>query len=99
MPNALKVNAEIKRDIVEPKLERMASTVFVQAAALFTLNQTFKKSWGMAKISLHALSILKKHMTEFLEINLGRFCRGMALMVSCYAPSSHSKADRRFVFG
>ena len=29
----------------------------------------------MAKISLHALSILKKHMTKFLGINFGRFCR------------------------
>ena len=28
----------------------------------------------MANISLHALSFLKKHMTEFLGINFGRFC-------------------------
>ena len=41
----------------------------------------------MAKISLHALSILKKHVTEFLEIDFGRFCRSMALMVNCCAPS------------
>ena len=54
---------------------------------------------SMAKTSLHALSILKKHMTEFLGINFGRFCWIMALMVNCYAPLSHSTADRRFVFG
>ena len=40
----------------------------------------------MAKIALHALSILKKHLTEFLGINFGRFCRIMALMVNCCAP-------------
>ena len=28
----------------------------------------------MTNISLHALSFLKKHMTEFLGINFGRFC-------------------------
>ena len=53
----------------------------------------------MTKISLHALLILKKHMTEFLGINFGRFCGSMALMVSCYMLLSHSTADRRFVFG
>ena len=37
----------------------------------------------MAKISLDALSILKKHMTKFLGINFGRFCKIMALMVNC----------------
>ena len=52
----------------------------------------------MAKISLHALSILKKHVTEFLGINFGRFCGCMALMVSCCVPLSHSTAERRFVF-
>ena len=36
----------------------------------------------MAKVFLYALSILKKHMTELLRINFGRFCRSMALMVS-----------------
>ena len=54
---------------------------------------------SMAKISLYGLPILKKHMTEFLGINFGRFCRSMALMVNCCAPLSHSTADRRFVFG
>ena len=49
--------------------------------------------------SLHALSILKKHMTEFLGINFGRFCRSTVLMVNCCAPLSHSTADRRFVLG
>ena len=37
-------------------------------------------------ISLHALSILKKHITEFLGINFEQVCGSMALMVSCYAP-------------
>ena len=41
---------------------------------------------SMAKISLHALPILKKHRTEFLGIRFGRFCGSMALMVSCYVP-------------
>ena len=37
----------------------------------------------MAKIFLHALSILKKHMTidEFLGISFGSFCESMTLMV------------------
>ena len=51
------------------------------------------------KISLHALSILKKRMTEFLEINFRRCCGSMTLMVSCYASISRYTADRRFVFG
>ena len=46
-------------------------------------------------VSLHALSILKKHMTEFLGINFGRFCRSMALIVNWYALLSHSTADRK----
>ena len=54
---------------------------------------------GVWQRSLHALSILKKHMTEILRINFGRCFGSMALMVSCYAPLSHSTADRRFVFG
>ena len=55
---------------------------------------------GVWQKCLHALSILKKHMTEFLGINFGRFCEStnMALKVNCYAPFSHSTADRRFVF-
>ena len=52
----------------------------------------------MAKISLHPLSILKNHVTEFLWINFGRFCGCMALMVNCCAPLSHFIADQRFVF-
>ena len=54
---------------------------------------------GVWQRSLHALSILKKHMTEFLRINFKRFCRSMALVVSCYVPLSHSTANQRFVFG
>ena len=33
-------------------------------------------------LCMHALLILKKHLTEFPGINFGRFCRNMALMVS-----------------
>ena len=44
----------------------------------------------MAKISLHALSIFKKHMIELLGINFGMFCGSMALMVSFCVPLSHS---------
>ena len=83
------------REIVESKLEdgqcrfRPGRSTTDQ---IFTLKQIFEKSW-------EALSILKKHMTGFLGINFGRFCRSMALMVNCYAPISHSTADRRFVFG
>ena len=101
-----KVNAKCLerkfREIVESKLEdgrcgfRPGRSTTDQ---IFTLKQIFEKSGSMAKISLHALSILKKHMTEFLGINFGRFCRSMALMVNYYALLSHSSADRRFVFG
>ena len=58
-----------------------------------------KNLQSKAKISLHDLSILKKHMTAILRLNFGRFCRSMAFMVSCHAPLSHSVADRRFVLG
>ena len=56
---------------------------------------------GVWQISLcmHALLILKNHLTEFPGINFGRFCGNLALMVSCYAPLSHSTADRKLVFG
>ena len=47
----------------------------------------------MVKIFLHALSILKKPMTEFLGKNFGWFCRNMALMVICYRPLSYFTAD------
>ena len=50
---------------------------------------------SMAEISLHVLSILKKHMTEFLGINCGRFCRSMALMVNYCAPLSHSTSKAK----
>jgi len=41
----------------------------------------------------------KNHVTEFLiEINFGRFCRSMALMVICCLPSSRSTAHRKSVF-
>ena len=57
----------------------MVSVVFVWVAAPRTKSSLWSKSsrnlGSMAKISLHALSILKKHMTEFLGINFGRFCR------------------------
>ena len=90
------------REIVESKLEdrqcgfRPGRSTTDQ---IFTLKQIFENLGIMAKISLHALSILKKHMTEFFGINFGRFCRSMALMVSCYGLLSNSFADRRFVFG
>ena len=69
----------------------MARAVFVRVAAPRTKSSLWSKSLSnlgsMAKIFLHALSILIKHMTEFLGI------------VSCYSPLSHSTADRRFAFG
>ena len=68
----------------------MASAVFVRVAAPQTKSSLWSKSsknfWSMEKISLHVLSILKKHMTEFLGINFGRFCGNMALIFSCYSP-------------
>ena len=67
---------------------------------IFSLGSKSSKNLGsMAKISLHAFSILKKYMTEFLRINFERFCGSTALLVSCYTPLSHCTVDRRFVFG
>ena len=40
---------------------------------IFTLKQTSRNLGSMEKISLHALLILKKHMTEFLGINFEGF--------------------------
>ena len=76
----------------------MVSAVFVRVAAPRTKSSLRRKSsrnlGSMAKISLHALSILKKHMNEFLGINFGRFCRSTALMINCYVVLSHSTAQR-----
>ena len=77
----------------------MVGAVFVRVAAPRTKSFLWSKSsrnlGSTAKISLHALSILKKHETE---LNFGRFCGSMSLTASCYVPLSHSTADRRFVF-
>ena len=54
---------------------------------------------SMAKISLHALSVLKKYMTLFLGINFGRFCKSTALMVNCCAPLSHCTATGGLCLG
>ena len=65
------------REIVESKLENSQCGFLPCRSStnhIFTLKQIFEKSGkSMAKISLHALSILKNHMTELLGINLGRF--------------------------
>ena len=90
------------REIVESKLEdgqcgfRPGRSTTDQ---IFTLKQIFEKSWEYGKNLFACFVILKKHMTKFLGINFGRFCRSKALMVNCYALLSHSTADRRFVFG
>ena len=80
----------------------MASAVFVLVAAPRIKSSLWSKSsrnlGSMAKISLYALSTLKKHMTEFLGTNFGKFCGSMALMVNCYALLSHSTAERKIVF-
>ena len=47
----------------------------------------------MTNISLHALSILKKHVIEFHRMYFRRFCRSMAMIISCYAPFSHFTAE------
>ena len=91
------------RKIVESKLED-GQCGFCPGRSItdqiFTLKQIFKKSWEYGKdIFACLVDLLKKHTTEILGINFERFCRSMALMVSCYAPLSHSTADRRFVFG
>ena len=54
---------------------------------------------SMAKISLHALSILNNHMTEFLGINYGRLSRRMSLMISYYAPFSHCTLNEGLCLG
>ena len=83
MPNALKENAEKQWN----QNWKMVSAVFVRIAALLAKSPRRSKSlrnlWSLAKSSLHALSILKKHMTEFLGINFGRLCGSMVLKVSC----------------
>ena len=88
------------REIVKSKLENCQCSFRRGRSTtdqIFTLNKSSRNLGNMAKISLHALSILKNHMTEFLGIKFGRFCRSMALMVNGYALLSHSTADRRFL--
>ena len=68
----------------------MVCAVFFRVAAPRTKSSLWSKSLrnlgSMAKIFLHALLILKKHMAEYLGINFGRFCTSMALMVNCCMP-------------
>ena len=83
-------------EIVESKLEKsqcdFSSRSQHHGPNLYS-EANLRKMLGVGQhISLHALLILKKHMTEFLGINFGRFCGSMVLMVSCYAPLSHSTA-------
>jgi len=57
------------------------SAVSVQIATLqpdFHTKVNFEKSWEYGNTSLHALLTSKKHMTGFLKINFGGFCRSMA---------------------
>ena len=71
---------------------KMVRAILVRVAVPRTKSSLWSKSSrnleSNVKISLHALSILKKRMTEFFGINFGRFCGSMALMVSGYAPLS-----------
>ena len=81
----------------------MVIAVFVRIAVPRTRFSLWSKSLrnlvSMAKISLHALSILKNHMTEFLRINYGRFSRKMSLMISYYAPFSHCTLNEGLCLG
>ena len=89
------------REIVESKLEDGQCGFHPGRSntdQIFALKQIFEKSWEYGKDLFACFVDLKKHMTEFLGINFGRFCRSTALMVNCYALLSHSTADRRFVF-
>ena len=58
---------------------------------IFTLKQIFEKSWEYVD--------LEKAYDRVSRDKFEKFCGSMALMVSCFAPLSHSTAGRRFVFG
>ena len=82
MPNALKGNAEKYWN----QNWKIISAVFAGSqhhGPNLHSEANLREILGVWQKSLHALSILKKHMTEFLGINFGRFCRSMALMVNC----------------
>ena len=68
------------REIVESKLED-GQCGFCPGRSttdqIFTLKQIWRNLGCMAKIFLHVFSNLKKHMTEFLGINFGRFCESI----------------------
>ena len=81
----------------------MVSAVFVQVAAPRT--KSSRNLGSMAKISLHALLILKKHMTEFLGINFGRFCRSYGVngqllhaIKSLHCRSSVARGVAKYIF-
>ena len=77
-PNAFKGNAGKKWN----QNLKLVSAVFVRVAApriKSSLKSKPSRNLGnMAKIFFHALSILKKHMTEILGINFAWFCGTVA---------------------
>ena len=90
------------REIVESKLEDGQCGYRpgrITTDQIFTLKQIFEKSWEYGKDLPACLVDLEKAYDRVPRNKLGRFFGSMALMVSCYAPLSHSTIDRRFMFG
>ena len=77
---------------------RMARVVFIRVAALWTKSSLrskliFEKSWEYGKDSLHALSIFKKHMTEFKFCNNAFFAFPTVKNFSVNAPLNRHLLD------
>ena len=79
---------------IKTGVKRMASAVFARVGGS---EHNCEKSWKYGKdLSACFVNLEKAYryywFFESVEINFGRFCRSVALMVSCYAPLplSHS---------
>ena len=99
MPNALKGmprNNGIKTRKWSVRFSSGRSTT----DQIFTLKQTFEKSWEYGKDLFACFVDLEKAYDRVLRDKLWKVLQEYGvIMVNCCALLSHSTADRRFVFG
>jgi len=89
------------REIVDSKLED-GQCGFCSGRStrdqLYTQKQIFEKSWEYGKNLFACFVDHEKQYDRVLQDKIWRFCRSMALMVSCCLPLSPSTAKQKCIF-